>query len=115
MPSVVVESDRPHYLTAAEKMIASSDHASLEEELFLIVAAVRATEGDTPSLIMETMMGLQGRLTEMWLHAVIDEPIDKDARRKKSMVQKVMDLVDFQYKGASRLLEAMRMEAELSK
>ncbi len=96
-------------------MVATVEYDSLEDELFVMVAAVRATEGDRSDLIMETMMGLQGRLTELWLYAAIDESTNKDARRRKAMVQKVMDLVDFQYKGASRLLEVMRMEVELSK
>ena len=102
---------------AAEEVLARiGGGATLEAELDSMVEALRAADPYAPDQILGVCMALMGRCTELWLKLVRIEGEHRKARAFRTMqLQKVMDLVDFQFRGASRLIEVRRQEVELSK
>lgn len=101
----------------ADQLIAElAPDASLEEELDAMVEALKVLDPTAPDLIMSTCMALMARCTELYLQLVRIEGTHRKARVfRTSQLQKVMDLIDFEFKGASRLIEVRRQEVELSK
>ena len=81
-----------------------------------MVAALKNSDPSAPDLIMSTSMALMARCTEIYLQLVRIEGTHRKARVfRTTQLQKVMDLIDFEFKGASRLIEVRRQEVELSK
>ena len=90
--------------------------ATVEAELDAMVQAIQEFDPSAPDVIMAHCMGFMGRLTEIYLALVRIEGTNRKAARFRTMqLQKVMDLIDFQFKGASRLIEVRRQEVDLSK
>lgn len=101
-------------VTAPEKMIASLPHtASLEEELDNMLKTVGELDASQPDVIISTCMSLMARCTEIYLDLVRLEGSHRKAKFIRTMqLQKLMDLLDFQFKGASRLVEVARQELD---
>lgn len=101
----------------ADQLIANlAPDASFEEEMDTMVAALQELDPSAPDLIMSTCMALMARCTEIYLQLVRVEGIHRKARVfRTTQLQPIMDLLDFYFKGASRLIEVRRQEVELSK
>ena len=89
---------------------------SLEDEIMAMVVTLRNLEDAMPDVIMSTCMGYMARCTEIHLQII---RVEGNHRRLKTFrvtqLAKVMELIEFQFKGASRLIEVRRQEVELSR
>lgn len=98
------------------KTVEAPAGGSLEEELDGMVHTIESLDPGEPDVIMATCMALMARCTEIYLNLVRIEAENRRARVfRTTQLQKVMDLIDFQFRGASRLIEVRRQEVELSK
>lgn len=90
---------------------------SLDDEVEGMVNTLQAVLANgQPDEVMTTCMAFMGRCTEIWLQLVRAEKADRRAKSFRTMqLQKVMDLIEFEFRGASRLIEVARQEVELSR
>lgn len=116
MPILTV-SDTTHRVPdlPAHKPVIRLDDPSIHEELDAMVASVGQLDYQIPDHVMMTTMAYMARLTELWMFASRMEHRHRHAKLLKNQVQKVMDLMDFEFKAASRVLESMKFELETSK
>lgn len=90
--------------------------STLEEEIDFMVEALQSTDAGQPDQVIAMCMALMGRCTEIYLKLVRIENDHRKAKAFRTMqLQKVMDLIDFYSRGASRLVEVRRQEVELSR
>jgi len=88
----------------------------LYDEVEAMIHTIQGSVDSTPDVMMKACMGLMARCTEIWVQLVRVEATDRKAKSFRTMqLQKVMDLIDFEFKGASRLIEVARQEVELSR
>ena len=107
---------KPVVQTPGDVVLNVPERATLEQELDAMVDSINSLDPSQPDIIMAATMAYMGRCTEMYLKLVRIEGNNRQARFVRTMqLQKVMDLLDFQFKGASRLIEVRRQEVELSK
>lgn len=89
---------------------------SLEDEIIAMVTTITNLDFSQADVVMTTCMGYMGRCTEIWLQLLRIEGPHRKAKTFRVMhLQKVMDLIEFEYKAASRLIEVRRQEVELSR
>ncbi len=89
---------------------------NLYVEVETMVITIQSVIDLQPDVIMSTCMALMARCTEIWIQLLRVEGQDRRAKTFRTMsLQKVMDLIDFEFKGASRLIEVARQEVELSR
>lgn len=114
MPKLRVKDPSP---PSGDQLVAElAPDASLEEEMDAMVASLRLLDAAAPDMIMANCMALMARCTEIYLQLVRIEGFHRRARVfRTTQLQPVMDLIDFEFKGASRLIEVRRQEVELSK
>jgi hypothetical protein len=99
------------------KVSETPQDGSLDDEVEAMVHTLQSviTDGQ-PDQVMQTCMAFMGRCTEIWLQLVRAESRDRRAKAFRTMqLQKVMDLIEFEFRGASRLIEVARQEVELSR
>jgi hypothetical protein len=90
--------------------------STLEDELDAMVSSVKECDPSAPDVIMSLCMALMARCTEIHLQLVRIEGTHRRARVfRADQLKPVMDLLDFEYKAASRLIEVRRQEVELSR
>lgn len=90
--------------------------ASREQELDAMLDTLLSVMDDTPDVVIRTCMAIMGRCTEIHVGLVRHEIDDRKAKYfRTSQLQKVMELCDFMFKGASRLVEVARQEIDLSR
>lgn len=88
----------------------------MEQEIEAMVHTISSLDFNQADVVMATCMGFMGRCTEMWLQLLKIEGSHRKAKTIRVMqLQKVMDLIEFEYKAASRLIEVRRQEIELSR
>ena len=104
-------------ITAPQLSIAALPHVpNLEQELDVMVQAVQDLDASQPDIVIATCMALMARCTEIYLDLVRLEGEHRKAKFIRTMqLQKVMDLLDFQFKGASRLVEVARQELDTTR
>ncbi len=108
--------DHPSAAAAPDPLASLTADSSLEDELDAMVAAVKEIDPSAPDVIMMTCMALMARCTEIHLQLVRLEGTNRKARIfRTEQLQVVMDLLNFEYKAASRLIEVRRQEVELSR
>ncbi len=89
---------------------------SLEDEIMDMVSNITNLDFAQADVVMAMCMGYMGRCTEIWLQLLRIEGTHRKAKTFRVMhLQKVMDLIEFEYKAASRLIEVRRQEVELSR
>jgi hypothetical protein len=89
---------------------------SLEGEVENMVSTLSSISGEQPDVIIRTCMGYMGRCTEIWLQLLRIEGTQRRAKTFRVMqLQKAMDLIEFEFRGASRLIEVARQEVDLSR
>lgn len=94
------------------------ERATLEDELDAIVDSLQEMirDGETPDVLMNACMAMQARCTEIYLQLVrIEGKVRKARQFRTAQLQKVMDLLEFTFKGASRLIEMRRQDIELNR
>jgi hypothetical protein len=111
--------DGPHSvldLSAHKAILELTNSSTLEEELDAMIVTLRDIEPDLPDQIIVTCMAFMARCTEMYVQLIRNEFQSRWMKPFRTLqLQKVMELVDFTYKGASRLVESRRQEVELSR
>lgn len=94
----------------------SFDGMTLYEEVEAMVHTIQDVVHEQPDVVMTTCMALMARCTEIWIQLLRVEASERRAKAFRTMqLQKIMDLIDFEFKGASRLIEVARQEVELSR
>lgn len=92
------------------------DGLSVSDEMDVMVSLIRSLSPDRPDVVMSTCMALMARCTELHLKLWRQETKDRKARPLRTMeLQKVIELLEFTYKAASRLVEFRRQDADLSR
>ena len=89
---------------------------SPDEELNAILGMLVEAPRDNPGDQIATYMGLMARCTELKVYCLEHE--GKDRKLKILRTQKlapIIELIDFLFRGASRLVEVARLDVELSK
>lgn len=87
-----------------------------DEEVSAILTMLQGIQHTDVGYQIETCMGLMARLTELKVYCLTNE-----GRNRKLKVLRItklvptIELVDFIFRGASRLVEVKRLEVELSK
>ncbi len=114
MKLVAKEPQGPAPSTAQD--IPAFEGDSLEDEIIAMVSNITNLDFAQADVVMTTCMGYMGRCTEIWLQLLRIEGQHRKAKTFRVMhLQKVMDLIEFEYKAASRLIEVRRQEIDLSK
>lgn len=81
-----------------------------------MVSSIKNLDFNQADVVMAMCMGYMARCTEVWLQLLRIEGQHRKAKTFRVMhLQKVMDLIEFEYKAASRLIEVRRQEVELSR
>ena len=90
--------------------------ATIQDEIDAMVEAMKTFDPMQPDVILSTCMAFMARCTEIYLDLVRIENTHRKAKFiRTSQLQKVMDLIDFQFKGASRLIEVRRQELDTTR
>ena len=89
---------------------------SPEEELHSILTALQDIHQQEYGFQMETYMGLMARCTEIKVFCLEQEGRDRKLKILRTQkLQPIMDLIEFLWRGVSRLIELKKIEAEMSK
>lgn len=106
-----------HSIPNVHPHILNLDNSStLEDELDAMVATLIDLQTSTPDVLMSTCMAFQARCTEIYLQLVRIEAEHRKAKQfRTAQLQRVMELNEFTFRGASRLIEMRRQEVELSR
>ena len=114
---VLQTNDAPPPVEAGQAMLAAvPDEATIEDELEVMVQVIRSLDPGQPDVVIATLMATMARCTELWVQLDQVSGRDRKARALKlGQLTKVMELVEFTYKAASRLIEVRRQDVELSR
>ena len=97
-------------------VVQSTSDLTLEEEITEMVINLREMQDATPDLIITTCMGYMARCTEIHLQLIRVEGTNRKLKTfRVTQLAKVMELIEFEFRGASRLIEVRRQEVELSR
>jgi hypothetical protein len=92
------------------------DDGSLDEELNSILSSLQGIHQQDLGFQMETYMGLMARCTEIKVYCLEREGRDRKLKVLRTQkLQPIIELVEFLWRGASRLVEMRRIEVELSR
>lgn len=101
------------------KTVEAPELTQIEEyrqELEAIVDTLTSLDMGQVGPVLEACMGFMGRCTEMHIELNYLELTDRKAKVLRTLtLRPVMDLIEFLFKGGSRLTEVYRQEMELSK
>lgn len=115
----VKESSRQHTLptiSAHRPITELGPGAGLEQEIDAMIRAVDMLDPGLPDLVMMTCMALMARCTEIYVQLTRMEVRERRAKLiRTTQLQKLMDLIEFYFKGASRLIEVRRQDVEMSR
>lgn len=91
--------------------------ASVEDEIDAMIVALRELDPfAAPDIMLGSCMAFQARCTELYVQLVRIEGAHRRAKVfRVTQLQKLMELIEFEFRGASRLIEVRRQEVELSK
>ena len=88
----------------------------IQQEIESILETMTSLDMAKVGMVLETCMGMMGRCTEMHIDLSRLEMTDRKAKVVRTMYLKpVMDLIEFLFKGGSRMTEVYRQEMELSR
>lgn len=90
--------------------------ALIEAELDVVALTIRSFHTRQPDQVMLLIAGISARLTELAIQLHRVEATDRQYTRiRTQQVERLLIEVDRQYKIASRLVEVMRQDIELSR
>lgn len=89
---------------------------SPDEELISILGVLQTVHQQEYGFQMETYMGLMARCTEIKVFCLEHEGRERQFKVLRTQkLQPIMDLIEFLWRGVSRLIELKKIEAEMSK
>ena len=89
---------------------------TFEEEIESMLLGVKDIHLEQPDVVIQTCMGYMARCTEMKVICLTHEGRDRQLKIfRTQMLQPTMELLEFLFKGSSRLVEVARIESELSR
>jgi len=96
--------------------LALPDAPDLEEELDAMVSDLRGLTMDAPDEVIMACAAFMGRCTELHIRIVRVEGGNRHLKyiRTQQLVP-VMDLIEFMYRAASRVVEIRRQDVELAR
>jgi hypothetical protein len=111
--------DGPHLAPseqATPAVLALPDAPDLQEELDAMISDLKNLDLDLPDEVIRTCTSLMARCTERHVQLTRVEGSNRHYRgfRTQELV-KVMELIEFTYRSASRLIEIRRQDVELSR
>jgi len=117
MPVLQVKSSQPPKVSTPDVQLSSlSEHSTLEEEIDAIIKVMRDLHMQDPETMLTSCMALMARATEIHVGLIRMEANMRKAKAFRTMqLAKVIELIEFEFKAASRLVEVRRQEIELSK
>lgn len=87
-----------------------------EMEIQSILETITSLDMANVAMVIEACMGMMGRCTEIWIDLSKREMENRRAKVVRTLYLKpVMDLIEFVFRGGSRLTEVYRQELEMSK
>jgi hypothetical protein len=87
-----------------------------ELEIAVILSTITSLDMANVGPVIETCMGLMGRCTEIHIDLSRRELTNRKAKVVRTLyLRPVMDLIEFVFRGGSRLTEVYRQELEMSK
>lgn len=90
--------------------------ADYQAEIEVILETITSLDMANVAMVIETCMGLMGRCTEIHIDLTSLEMTNRKAKVVRTLyLRPVMDLIEFIFKGGSRLTEVYRQELEMSK
>lgn len=88
----------------------------LEVEIDGMLADLKKCDLDRPDEVMRLCSGYMARCTEIYVRIIREEGRDRHLRWfRTQQLGKVMELIEFTYKAASRYVEIRRQDVEMSK
>jgi hypothetical protein len=116
---VRVGSDGPH-IAPSERVtpavLGLPDVPDLEDELDAMISDMQGLTLELPDEVIQTCAALMARCTELHVRMVRVEGGSRHMRWVRTQqLTKVMELIEFTYRAASRLVEIRRQDAELSR
>ena len=116
---VATNGDGPHLAPSEQFHVSTSSlsaESSTEDELDAMVKDLISIDIDLPIEVLRLCQSFMARCTEIHLSLVRIEGRDRGAKFVRTQqLAKVMALIDFSYKAASRAVEVRRQDVELSK
>jgi len=89
---------------------------TFEDEIASMLSITATLHLENPAVVIETCMGYMARCTEMKVICLRNEGRDRRLKVfRTQMLQPTMELLEFMFKGSSRLVEVARIESELSR
>lgn len=111
--------DGPHLVPNAVQhapLLSVSRDSSIEDEIDAMLDVMSNMYQQQPDVIIHTCMALMARCTELHVQLVRVEQLEGRATKVRTMqLRPLMEMLDFTFKGASRLVEIYRQEVELSR
>lgn len=111
--------DGPHLApdsSATQAVTSLPVGASVETELDAMVSDIKNIIWDLPDEVMRLCQAYMARCTELNLMLVRVEGRNREAKfLRTQQLARVIDLIEFTYKAASRSVEIRRQDVELSK
>lgn len=87
-----------------------------EAELDEMLALLQDIDPMIPDEAIAMCMGFMSRCTEMWVYCIRNEGQARALRSfRTAQLQKLMDLLEYLFRGSSRMTEIRRQELEMSK
>ncbi len=87
-----------------------------EQEIRSILETITSLDMANVGMVIEACMGMMGRCTEIHIDLTRRELTNRKAKVVRTLyLRPVMDLIEFIFKGGSRLTEVYRQELEMSK
>lgn len=116
---LVLEGDGDHLAPsdrATKAVLGLPDAPELEEELDAMLADIRDQDLELPDEVIRMCSGYMARCTELHVQIVRVEGRSRSLKwvRTQQLV-KVMELIEFTYRAASRIVEIRRQDTELSR
>ncbi len=116
---VIVGDDGPHLAPseqATQAVLGLPDVPELEEELDAMLLDLIGADMEIPDEVIRICAGYMARCTELHVKIVRVEGENRGLRWiRTQQITKVMDLIEFIYKAASRIVEIRRQDTELSR
>lgn len=116
---LIAQSDGPHLApseAATAAVLGLPDSATLEEELDAMVVDLKNLSLDLPDEVIRMCTSYMARCTELHMKLVRVEGRSRQLKwLRTQQLTKLMELIEFTYRAASRTIELRRQEVELSR
>lgn len=99
---------------ASENVNQLDDESTIEDELDAMVSDIKDLELDLPDEVISLCAAYMARCTEIHLLLIRINTRASNYLRTQQLA-KVMDLIEFTYRSASRTVEIRRQDSELSR